>query len=51
MKALFIPSGESFSIELIPESPEETADLVMYWEHESFSISCEEWRELTARTS
>lgn len=50
MKALFIPEGESFSIELIPETPEEQCDLVMYWEHDSMSISCEEWREISAHT-
>ena len=47
MKALFIPEGESYSIELIAESQEERENLIKYWNNESMSVSCEEWRELS----
>lgn len=50
MKALFIPDGRSFSIELLAETQEERDNLVMYYNHESMSVSCEEWRELCDRS-
>lgn len=51
MHALFIPEGESFSIELIPDTQEETDALSMYWDFEKMSVSCEIWRELAVRTN
>lgn len=47
MKALFIPDGDSYSIELVAETQEDRENLRNYWVHDSMSVSCEEWRELS----
>ena len=47
MKALFIPEGDSYSIELIAESQDERETLIKYWGNQSMSVSCEEWREMS----
>jgi hypothetical protein len=46
MKVLFIPEGESFSIELVSESTQDRENLIKYWVHQTMSVSCEEWREM-----
>ena len=45
MRALFIPEEKSYSIELIADTQEERELLLKYWNCESFSVTCEEWRE------
>lgn len=47
MKALFIPEGESYSIELVAESQDERETLIKHWNNERVSVSCEEWREMS----
>lgn len=47
MKALFIPEGDSYSIELLSENRDERETLLKYWNNESMSVSCEEWREMS----
>lgn len=47
MKALFIPEDDSYSIELVAESPEDRENLLKYWGSASMSVSCEEWREMS----
>lgn len=47
MKALFIPEGDSWSIELLAESQDERETLIKYWSNDRFSVSCEEWREMS----
>lgn len=47
MKALFIPEGESYSIELVSESAEDRENLIKYWDNACMSVSCEEWREMS----
>ena len=51
MKALFIPEGDSYSIELLAESQEERETLLKYWNCESMAVSCEEWREMSDEAS
>lgn len=51
MKALFIPEGESFSIELIAETQEDRENLIKYWNNQSLSVSCEEWREMSTEAT
>lgn len=47
MKALFIPEGDSYSIELLAETHAERETLIKYWNNDSMSVSCEEWREMS----
>jgi hypothetical protein len=47
VRALFIPEGEAYSIELLAESQEERETLIKYWNNDRFSVSCEEWREMS----
>jgi hypothetical protein len=47
MKALFIPEGDSYAIELVAESQEDRENLLKYWNNDSMSVSCEEWREMS----
>lgn len=47
MRALFIPEGDSYSIELLAETQDERETLIKYWNNESMSVSCEEWREMS----
>ena len=51
MKALFIPEGDSYSIELLAENQEERELLMRYWNNDSMSISCEEWREMSGEAN
>ena len=51
MKALFIPEGDSYSIELLAETPTERETLIKYWNNESMSVTCEEWREMSAEAN
>ncbi len=46
MRALFVPEGDSYSIELLAETQDEREDLIKYWNNDSMSVSCEEWREM-----
>jgi len=47
VKALFIPEGDSYSVELLAESQEDRETLIKCWNHDSFSLTCEEWREMS----
>jgi hypothetical protein len=51
MKALFISEGDSYIIELLSESQEERETLIKYWNNESMSVSCEEWREMSGEAN
>jgi hypothetical protein len=48
VKALFIPDGDSYSIELIAETQEEREALLKYWNCDSMAVTCEEWRDLAS---
>jgi hypothetical protein len=47
VKCLFIPQGDSYTIELISESQTEREMLLKYWNNDSFGVTCEEWREMS----
>lgn len=51
MKALFIPEGDSYSIELLAESQDERESLIRYWNNDRMSVSCEEWREMSSEAT